>query len=62
MHKLSINGKAVSLDGIELKGVVEYELKSSARSSTAELTLKMQVDGSNIFFNDGSNHTDSNLT
>ena len=51
MHSLKIkkqgNVEIITLDQFELKGVTEYELKSSANKQ-AELTVKMDVEPNEI--------------
>ncbi|MGG4397249.1 hypothetical protein ABEX25_23370, partial [Paenibacillus thiaminolyticus] len=48
MHKLAIKERSVYLDGLELKGVVGYELKSSALDSCSKLTIELLVEDSKV--------------
>ncbi|MGG3840757.1 hypothetical protein ABEV00_27510 [Paenibacillus thiaminolyticus] len=48
MHKLVIKERSVYLDGLELKGVVGYELKSSALDSCSKLTIELLVEDSKM--------------
>lgn len=43
LHNLKIENGAIYLDDVAVKGVYEYELKSSAMSIDAELMLKLEV-------------------
>ena len=42
-HELKIVNRQIYLDGFKVKDVTDYELKSSASSGLAELTLKLVV-------------------
>lgn len=43
ISKLTIKDNKIYLDEVEVKGVKEYDIKSSAPEKTAELTLKLIV-------------------
>ncbi|WFR64321.1 hypothetical protein P9222_09185 [Paenibacillus amylolyticus] len=43
LSKLEIKNGQLLLDGFQLKGVTEYELKKSSATEPAELTLKITV-------------------
>jgi len=52
MHQLTIQNNSIFLDGANIQGIKEYELKSSANTSgVAELTLKLVVSTSNPMVN-----------
>lgn len=54
MHCLEVKNKAIYLDGVQVRGVTGYEIKSSAEHPTAELTLKLIVEESHILLNNGA--------
>ncbi|CEQ14819.1 hypothetical protein [Paraclostridium sordellii] len=43
ISKLTIKNNHIYLDDLELKGVQDYEVKSSAPNKIAELTLKLII-------------------
>lgn len=43
ISNLTIKNNRIYLDDLELKGVKDYEVKSSAKNKIAELTLKLVV-------------------
>ncbi len=49
MHELKIDNRQIYLDGTKLKGVSGYELKRSAESNSAELTVRLYVKDSQCF-------------
>lgn len=61
LHELKIINGQIHLDDFKAKGVKKYELKSSAKNNTAELTLKMIVKESELLFNHCADHTNRNL-
>lgn len=49
-HSLKIKNKEVYLDNLRLKGVIDYEVKSSAKEPT-ELILKIMILDTELFAN-----------
>ena len=43
ISKLTIKDNKIYLDGTKIKGVSDYDLKSSVSKKTAELTIKLLV-------------------
>ena len=50
ISKLTIKNNHIYLDNLEVKGVKDYEVKSSAPNKIAELTLKLVVSTVEIDF------------